>query len=229
MREAAQRLGVDVSRVRMLVRSGSLSGRKLGSMWLVDERDVALLASRRSRPGRPLAPGRAWALLDLLEGGSAGWLSAVSRSQVRSALRNLSCGDADRWRAALRARGDVLRCRAHPAAVRYLLDDADVVPAGPAEAARRGIDLVALDAPPEMYVPPTRWPTLRERFRIVEKAREPNLIVRLPRDVWPFEPAAEAGPAVLAADLVESAEPRAVAAGAARLNRLADQAVKSRR
>lgn len=229
MSEAARRLGVDASRVRMLLRSGRISGRKLGSMWLVDEHDVAMLASRRSRPGRPLAPQRAWALLDLLEGGSAGWLSVVSRSQVRSMLRDLRGGDADRWRAALQARSAVLRCRAHPSAVRHLLDQADVVPAGPAEAARSGIDLVALDPISELYVPPSRWPQLRGKFQIAEKAPQPNLLVRLPRDVWPFEPAAKAGPAVLAADLVESAEPRAVAAGAAQLNLLADQAGKARR
>lgn len=85
---------------------------------------MALLASRRSRPGRPLAPQRAWALLSLLEGGVAGWLSPVGRSQVRSLMRDLNGGDADRWRAALQARSAVLRCRAHPAAVRYLLETA---------------------------------------------------------------------------------------------------------
>lgn len=99
-----------------------------------------------------------------------------------------------------------------------------MIPAGPVEAVRRGIDLVALDAIPEMYVPPPRWPDLRDRFHVIEKAREPNLIVRLPRDVWPFEPGAEPGPAVLAVDLIESPEPRAVAAGAAQLNQLANQA-----
>jgi excisionase family DNA binding protein len=227
--EAARRLGVDPSRVRMLVRSGRISGRKLGSVWLVDEHDVALLASRRSRPGRPLAPQRAWALLNLLEGGSAPWLTAVARSQVRALVRGLGGADADRWRAILQARSDVLRCRTHPSAVRYLVDDADVVPAGPAEAARQGIDLVVLDPVPEIYVSPSRWPGLRDKFQVVEKAREPNLVVRLPRHRWPFEPAADPGTAVLAADLLESAEPRAVVAGAAQLNHLADQAARARR
>lgn len=229
MSEAADRLGVDVSRVRVLLRSGRIAGRKLGSVWLVDERDVAVLAGHRSLPGRPLAPRRAWASLNLLEGGSAEWLSAVARSQVRSLLRGLNGGDADRWRAALRARNEVLRCRAHPSAVRYLSDEPDVIPAGPAEAARHGIDLVVLNAIPELYVRPDRWPDLRDRFQIAEQAPEPNLIVRLPRDVWPFEPAAEPGPAVLAADLIESAEPRAVAGGAAQLNRLARQTLTASR
>ncbi|MPZ01156.1 MAG: hypothetical protein GEU97_24975 [Actinophytocola sp.] len=70
---------------------------------------------------------------------------------------------------------------------------------------------------------------MRDKFQVLGKARESNLVLRLPRDVWPFEPAAGPGPAVLAADLLESAEPRAIAADAAQLNHLADQAVRARR
>ena len=81
--DAAERLGVHPTRVRQLVRSGDLAGHRVGRVWLVDPQDVARLAGQKARAGRPMAPARAWGLLDLLEGGSALWLPPVGRSQVR--------------------------------------------------------------------------------------------------------------------------------------------------
>lgn len=140
-------------------------------------------------------------------------------------MRRLSGMDADRWRAALRARNEVLRCRAHPAAIQRLLDRPDVLSAGDSEAGRRGIDLVALDAIPQAYVPSEVWPALAEGLMISKRASEPNLIVLLPRAVWPFEAQSEVSLAALAADLLESAEPRAVSSGVAVLNRLSSAAI----
>jgi len=102
-----------------------------------------------------------------------------------------------------------------------------VLSAGDSEAARRGIDLVALDALPQAYVPPDAWPILSEYLLISERVGEPNLIVLLPRAVWPFEGQSEVSVAALAADLLESAEPRAVSSGLAVLNRLSSAAVDS--
>ena len=225
--DAAARLGVDASRVRVLLRDGVLPGRQIGHRWLIRSEDVARHASRLARPGRPLAPARAWGLLSLLEAGRAPWLSPVARSQTRQLMRRLSGLDADRWRAALRARNQVLRCSAHPAAITRLLDRPDVLSAGDSEAARRGIDLVALDALPQAYVPADAWPILSENLLISERVGEPNLIVLLPRAVWPFEGQSEVSVAALAADLLESAEPRAVSSGLAVLNRLSSAAVDS--
>ena len=222
VREAAAQLGIDVSRVRKLLRTGDLAGRQVGNMWLVESADVARLASNRALPGRPLAPCRAWGLLDLLGGGSAVWLSPVARSQVRQLLRGMVGQGADRWRAALRARNDVLRCQAHPAAVRRLLDRKQRLAfvAGPQEAAARGIDLVAVHALPEIYVPAAQWPKLARSLMAAEGVARPNLLVRLPRAGWPFSDD-KVSAAALAADLLESAEPRAVAGGVAKLNELA--------
>jgi hypothetical protein len=56
----------------------------------------------------------------------------------------------------------------------------------------------------------------------------PDVLVRVPQQVWPFT-GTTAGPAVLAADLLESDEPRAVMAGAAWLDsHLADALAGSR-
>jgi len=220
--EAAARLGVDDSRARMMVRQGLLPGRRLGRQWLIPSEDVARLSSQRRLPGRPMAPARAWGLLDLLDGGSASWLSPVARSQTKQLARRLAGADADHWRAALRARSDVLRCRAHPAAVRRLVDHRSgvAVPAGEGEAIARGIDLIALDVVPQVYVPALAWPRQARELMVKVGDGGPNLVVRLPRGVWPFERQAQASAVALAADLLESAEPRAVSAGLALLNEL---------
>jgi excisionase family DNA binding protein len=229
VREAARRLGVDDSRVRQLLRSRAIGGSQVGREWLVSASDVARLASRRVPAGRPLAPARAWGLLDLLDGGSAQWLAPVARSQVRQVGRRLSGAHADRWRAALRARSEVHLCRAHAAAVRRLLDDPAVRLGGPGEAQRLGIDLVVLSARPEVYVPAPEWPRLARSLHLLAAVDEPDVVVRVPHGVWPLEQQDHAGVALLAADLLDSDEPRAIAAGVARLNELSHTALAPRR
>lgn len=229
VKEAAERLGVHPTRVRQMLRSGALAGRRVGSMWLVDPEDVARLAGQKARAGRPLAPARAWGLLDLLDGGSAPWLPPVGRSQVRHLLSKLDGVDADRWRAGLRSRSDVRRVRAQPAALERLLVAPQVLAAGAAEAARMGVDLVGMGQVPEFYVPSGRWPELVRGLHLVEVSAEPNLLVRVPRGVWPFGRHSRPGVASLAADLLESAEPRAVRGGVAKLNELSARAVGARR
>lgn len=227
VREAAERLGVDVSRVRQLIAADRLSARQVGRAWLVSAEDVNRLADHRPGPGRPLAPARAWALLDMLDGGSAPWLSPVARSQVRELMRRLDGADAGRWRSALRARSEVHRVQAHPAALRRLEDEPTVQPAGPERAARAGADLVAIDQVPEVYVQADEWPRLRRRLALREADEDGNLLVRVPAQVWPWQHNA-AGRAALAADLLDSAEPRAVHAGAQVLNALAHKHAKER-
>lgn len=223
--DAARRLGVDESRVRQLLRAGDLAGERVGAMWLVDAAAVSRREQRGASAGRPLSPPRAWALLDLLDGGSAPWLTTQSRSQLRARARGLRGAPPQRLQAVLRARSDRHSYRAHPAAVRWLLGDPRVVLAGPDEAARAGLDLVVTDARPEVYVRPGDEPELVRKLALRAAPEPADVLIRVPRSVWPF--AAAAGPATLAADLLESAEPRAVTAGAAwlgeRLDRVPDR------
>ena len=225
VKEASRRLGVNDSRVRQLLRAGDLRGRHLGNSWLILAEDVARLQRNGRRPGRPLAPKRAWAALDLLDGGGAAWLSDSARSQVRRYLADLVDPGPDDWRAVLRGQSRVLDVVAHPAAIERLRRVDGVRTVGPSAAAGRGFDLVALGEPiAEFYIAEELWPDLSRSLALREGA-EPNLRVRVPNEVWPF---ADVGPsgqgrvgdAVLAADLLEAAEPRAVAAGAARLGEL---------
>lgn len=220
VKQASQRLGVNDSRIRQLLRAGTLRGRRVGSSWLVLVDDVARLERNRLRAGRPLAPHRAWAALDLLGSGHAPWLSDSARSQVRGHLTRLDEPGPEIWLSLLRSRSQVVHARAHPAALKRLAEMDAALGAGAVRAAERGFDLVAVeDGVPEFYLKATAWPQVAQSLAI-RATPEPNLIVRLPRNVWPFGEEGVVPDAALAADLLESAEPRAIAAGAARLNEL---------
>jgi excisionase family DNA binding protein len=211
--EAAARLDVDRSRIEQLLWSGRLPGRRSGRMWLIDEGVLADWSAHPRAAGRPMAPMRAWGLLDMLDGGSADWLSPVARSQVKARLRAMGDAGAGEWRALLRARSDVLVFQVHPSALDHLRVEPKVQPAGPALASAAGADLVAVQSVDELYVRPADWPRLAKRWHAKPVPSGGNLIVRQPRDIWPFDGNEAVGAAALAADLVESAEPRAVRAG----------------
>ena len=51
--DAAIELGVSDARVRALLKSGKLEGKKLGGTWAVSERSVAERLHSEIRPGRP--------------------------------------------------------------------------------------------------------------------------------------------------------------------------------
>lgn len=228
VKEASRRLGINDSRVRQLLRAGELRGRHVGNSWLILADDVARLERRDRRPGRPLAPKRAWAMIDLLEGGGATWLSDSARSQVRNRLANLGEPGPNEWIALLRGRCRVLEVVGHPAALDRLSRADGVRVAG--AVAGRGLDLVALADPVlECYVPEERWGQLASSLALHE-SREPNVRIRIPREVWPFSGPSDSLPdAALAADLLESPEPRSASAGAERLNQLLAEWQQERR
>jgi excisionase family DNA binding protein len=49
--EAAERLGVHITRVQVLIREGRLPAQKIGGTYVIDEADLKLVANRK--PGRP--------------------------------------------------------------------------------------------------------------------------------------------------------------------------------
>ena len=49
--EAAERLGVHITRVQVLIREGRLPAQKIGRTYVVDEDDLKLVEDRK--PGRP--------------------------------------------------------------------------------------------------------------------------------------------------------------------------------
>jgi excisionase family DNA binding protein len=54
--EAARRLGVSTTRVRVLIESGRLKATKVGSAWLIDPK--ALDAVKNRKVGRPRKSGK---------------------------------------------------------------------------------------------------------------------------------------------------------------------------
>ena len=79
MPEAAHILGVSDARVRQLIAAGDVRARQIAGRWLVD------VASLRSAPrrGRPMSPRIAWALVELVEGRRAPWLSNEEAYRLR--------------------------------------------------------------------------------------------------------------------------------------------------
>ena len=226
--DAAGRLGVSEPRVRQLLASGDLTGRRLGRSWLVSDESVARLQQNRRLPGRPLGPGRAWGLLDILADGEAAWLSSSARSQLKTSMRRLAGADPDEWRAALRGRSQVLACQAHPAAIPRLVSHQRVLAAGLAVLPGRDFDLTIgprdID---QLYADPALWPDTSHALaiRTASPGTVPNLTVLLPRIAWPFGDRTAIPDSVLAADLLESPEPRAVRAGAQRLSLLLNKSL----
>lgn len=226
VQDAAARLRLSDSRIRQLLAAGDLRGRRVGRAWLVDSDDVARLQGQERRSGRPAGPKRAWAIIEILDGGGAPWLSSPERSQVRSFLDRLDEPDADAWRAILRGRSESRPVRAHPAAVARLRELDHVLPAGPAEAVRRGFDIVVVGEPrPEFYMPIDEWGRVAPRLAL-QPSYDGDLLVRHPMKIWPFDHRDAIPDAALAADLLDSAEPRAIRAGQLRLNQLLEDMTK---
>jgi hypothetical protein len=87
---AARELGISDQRVRSLLDSGALRGRKVGQSWLIDPQDVQRRAAHGKQPGRPLSANNAWLSLLLL--------AAVEKPlrDMRSELSKLS-RSSDGW------------------------------------------------------------------------------------------------------------------------------------
>lgn len=105
--ELSQRLQLSRRQVTELLSSGVIDGRQLSSgAWLADSDSVARYeAGHRRGSGRTLDASTAWAMLWMLSGLDADWVTPSTRSRVRARLRHSS---AERL-----ARDVAARTRAH--------------------------------------------------------------------------------------------------------------------
>jgi excisionase family DNA binding protein len=55
-KQAAERLGISVRRVQLLIQKGSLPAEKIGRDWIIDDEDLEEFASQKRSPGRPSNP-----------------------------------------------------------------------------------------------------------------------------------------------------------------------------
>ena len=121
---------------------------------------------------------------------------------------------------ALARRAHALWRFAHPAAIARLADDARVVLTGPSAASRYGAALIG-PGPLELYVRDSDVPIIdREYGLLASDASEANVLLRVPNDLWPFEPGERVVPSVvLAADMIDRGDERSVRSGRALLRR----------
>lgn len=207
--EAAERLGVSPRAVRMRISSGQLPAVKLGRDWRIDERELARLARRRQRSGRPLSPAMAWALLLLASGDelAADRVAAVPRYQARARqwLKERPLAEyADR----LRERGRREVFDVHPSELSHLRRRPDILLTG--TSAADVVGLLGEDREMEFYAPE------RDRDAIVVEhammAGSGDVTARwVPDDVWTaLGVKGHVAPrAAVLVDLLESENPRA--------------------
>lgn len=146
----------------------------------------------------------------------APWLDRVAEWKLR---RELARSELKRLAPRLKGRADVLRLRAHPAALRRIAQEPQVVLSGASAASELGLEISAPDVL-EAYIPAKQVAKLARRYRLGVSS-EPNLILHTVEGPWPFEPDCRIVPLSFAAiDLLESDDPRARRAGTAALRRL---------
>ncbi|AVZ74195.1 hypothetical protein SLUN_20535 [Streptomyces lunaelactis] len=198
--EAAERLGVSRQRVLALIHDGALPARLIGGRWVVLSADVDELGQDRPS-GRPMAGRVAWGLLDLLDGGRAPWLTAPERSRLRARLRERPpIAQIGHW---ARRRNEVLWLRGHPSALPRLLAFEGAVPAG---ASAPGQDIVD-PGQVEVYLrKDVAAGAIRKLALRPVPRREANAVVKVPREVWPFDDGP--GRAAVALDLWDASDER---------------------
>ena len=83
--DLAQRLNLSRRQVTELLSSGTIEGRRLSSgAWLADiDSDARYEAGRRRGSGRKLDASTAWAMLWILSGLDADWVTPSTRSAAR--------------------------------------------------------------------------------------------------------------------------------------------------
>ncbi len=133
VREAADRLGVDRSRVQALISAGELRADKIAGRWLIPMSELERRARSENAGGRPWSQHRAWAFLRAVEQGE------VSPGDLRRSAWQLR-------RRARRVELDVL-----PELESQLLDDQRVLVGG-VHAGARFSAAVRPQFPADLYV-----------------------------------------------------------------------------
>ncbi len=203
--EAAERLGLTPGRVRELIGSGAVRAHRVGHRFLVSRDDVDARASREPAVGRRFSARRAWAIIMLASGIVPAGLEPVTLSKLRRVVR-----ERDLWsiRPRLASRAERRELRAHSSDLARLEAEPDVVRTGARHAAAAGFDLIAPDAPVELYVDAHTAKRLASRYRLQASDR-PNVVLHVVPDevrAWLRGPVAPR-PAV-ALDLADDRDPR---------------------
>jgi excisionase family DNA binding protein len=214
--EAAEHLGLTPGRVRELIASGALRARRVGNRFLVSRDDVEARASSRPAAGRPYSPRRAWGLIFLASGTVPAGIDPVTLSKLRRILR-----EADLWsiRRRFASRAERRELRAHSSDLVRLEDEPGVVRTGARHAAAAGINLIASDAPVELYLDPPTAERLIARYQLRPSNRSNVVLHVVPPEVRRWLEGPVAPPPAVALDLADDRDSRSQDAARAFLAR----------
>lgn len=214
--EAADRLGVNASRVRAMLADGQLRGEKLGGRWLVSEASIRERERLHPDRGRPFLPPNAWAALLLSSGEPAPWLVANDPRRLlvsldRSGLRGLA--------PRLRARAQVRLFYARPGMLQRLADRPELVLTGASGAGQHGLELLPGDEV-DAYISESELQRIVEELALEPRAEGGNVVLRVLPDGIPLFEGRVAPLAAVALDLAEQADPRSARIGRRVLHKL---------
>lgn len=217
--EAASRLGVPADKLRALTRAGDVHAPRRAGRWFVPVAELRRLEGLPRPDGRPYTATSAWALLGLLAGQHPAGLSPQRLSQLRRQLRQ---ADAAELAGRLRHRARRQLAFVHPSQLPHLQADPRVVRSGWREAGSTDTPLLpADDVPADLYLAVCDLAALRERYLVADADEVANVVLRTVDDTV-VVPSADgvAAPPVVALDLLETGDPRAVDAGLQLFGRL---------
>lgn len=213
--DAAEQLGVDPSRVRVLLARRQLNGEKIGGRWLVAGHSVRERAQRPRHRGRPLHPANAWAVLALASGEDAPWVSDDERKRLADLLAKRGFADLV---GRLDDRARVEGFYAHPGVLGSIRKSPRVIPAGAHARRKEGRRLVPGEDL-DIYVSEADLSKLVRRYAL-EPSDQPNLRIRvLPQRLWPFKDR-RMPLAAVAVDLAEMPDARSRRIGRQLIERL---------
>lgn len=214
---AAKQLGVHPSRVRALLQSGELKGRKLGGRWIVDPYDAVTRGRAARVDGRAFSPARAWGFLALLSGEAAPWLDDSARSRVRARLAE---GPVQLVLPRLRKRALVHHLRAPASALEKIRRAPGFIPSGVSAAEEYGAAVAAREQV-EGYVGLRELQNLEYRFAL-ESVDPPaaNVVLRVATFPAALRGRRIAPAGVVAVDLMDAVDERSRRAGGQLAERL---------
>ena len=220
--QAASLLQVHETRVRALLSSGALKGRRLGNQWLIDtaaledRRDLALAGAK----SRALSVRSCWGAGALADGLDADWLASSERSRLRARLRTAHKRQVfQRWMASRHS--DVLYLRCGTSDLQNLVQATGAVATGARAAATWGVNLAAAGTA-ELYVTRSTAQRVIDEFfllRADRASRSTNVTLHVVTGDWHLRTAQEraglltAPRLLIATDLAEAADARSISAG----------------
>jgi excisionase family DNA binding protein len=209
--EAAERLGVSPAAVRQQISAGRLRAVKRARSWWLDERAVQRSARIRARPGRPLSPEMAWAIILLASGHADNADRLAGRERYLSRMRAWLQSHPLSEQAAqlrMRASGEDFAC--HPAELKRLVERSDVLATG--ISAGDVIGLIGKASGVEAYAPAGHRDAITKEHALALAADGPVRLHWVPDELWPrlqSHGERRAPRAAILLDLLESDDPRA--------------------